>query len=497
VNTENTNIDSLSMAGRRPKTWNGEDCKAAFDRARSIKPWTLAYASCNEDSLHVLQIPLEGRIPDGLRGTFYRNGPARHERGQQRYGHRWDGDGMVRAFRFGHQVSHQGRFIQTAKYLAETAANRFLTDAFGTNLSGRSLPDDIDEMNAANISVCMSGGELLALWDPGSAYRLDPDSLDTLGLKTWSPELRGQPFSAHPKREPDGTLWNFGANPVIGELTLYCIGKDGALKFSKTLQISGLPMLHDFAITANHLVFVMSPIVLNKDRLQSGLSVGQACEWKPALGTRVLTISKIDWSQRWYELPAGCVLHVANAWEDCSGVIRLQFMNAQDPIAAGAGWAAMYGEYAHRVGACMTLAELDPRSGAKQVSIPEIEGEFPVIDPDFVGRRQREVLCVGRSDSRDPTVPGFDEIVSFDVESGVAKRFSYGKDWLVEEHVFAPGGSGKSEWIVGTALNMTRRQTMVSVFPASSISDGPVAQASLPYALPLGLHGCFVPNSGA
>jgi len=50
------------------------------------------------------------------------------------------------------------------------------------------------------------------------------------------------------------------------------------------------------------------------------------------------------------------------------------------------------------------------------------------------------------------------------VESGEARRFSYGQDWLVEEHVFAPAVSGKSEWIVGTALNMKHRQTVVPCF---------------------------------
>lgn len=38
-----------------------------------------------------------------------------------------------------------------------------------------------DSLNAANTSVLATGGELLALWEGGSAYRLAPDSLETLG----------------------------------------------------------------------------------------------------------------------------------------------------------------------------------------------------------------------------------------------------------------------------------------------------------------------------
>ena len=487
------------MAGR-PPAWNGEDCKKAFASAAGIKPWTLGYASCNEDALEADQLTLEGCIPDGLRGTFYRTGPARHERGAQRYGHRWDGDGMVQAFRIGSQVSHRGRFIKTSKYLAETASECFLLNAFGSYFPGTPpVPKEIDESNTGNISLCMSGADLLTLWEPGSAYRLDPNTLDTLGIKTWSPELRGRPFSAHPKREPDGTLWNFGANPLTGELTLYCIGSDGVLKHSQTLHVAGLPMLHDFAVTERHLVFLLPPMPVNREKLESGMSFAQACEWVPALGTRVLTISKADGSQRWYELPASCIFHLANAWEDASGVIRLQFMGASNPRTFAAGWSVMQGVYQHRPGAFMTMVELDPRTGARQVIVPDLEGEFPVVDPSLVGSRHKQVLCLGRCRARDANVPGYDELVSFDVEDGASQRFSYGSDWLVEEHLLVPdvaNVAGPAQWVVGTALNMRRGQTVVSVFKACAIGEGPVAQASLPYALPLGLHGCFVPSPG-
>ena len=46
----------------------------------------------------------------------------------------------------------------------------------------------------------------------------------------WSPDLAGLPFSAHPKVEPDGTLWNIGCvlapRPV---LLFYRIDRTGRL----------------------------------------------------------------------------------------------------------------------------------------------------------------------------------------------------------------------------------------------------------------------------
>ena len=46
-------------------------------------------------------------------------------------------------------------------------------------------------------------------------------------------------------------------------------------------------------------------------------------------------------------------------------------------------------------------------------------------------------------------------------------------------------------WLVGTTYDARRRITRVNVLEASRVSAGPVAQAALPYWLPLGFHGNF------
>lgn len=71
-------------------------------------------------------------------------------------------------------------------------------------------------------------------------------------------------------------------------------------------------------------------------------------------------------------------------------------------------------------------------------------------------------------------------------------RFSYGDGWLVEEHLFIDTpGEVAPRWVAGTALDTRADNTVLSIFDAAHISDGPIAQARLPYSLPLGLHGTF------
>jgi all-trans-8'-apo-beta-carotenal 15,15'-oxygenase len=479
----------------RQRGWRGEALHAAFAAAELSRPWTLGYRSLDSDRIEA-DAQLNGRLPSELRGTLFRNGPARHERGGQRYGHRWDGDGMIQRFRLADgRVSHLGQYVQTKKYTSESASDRLLVSGFGTHIPGSDpVPADIDDVNPANISVLHFAGELLALWEAGSPYRLDSETLATEGLKTWGTALTGRPFSAHPKVEPDGSLWNFGIDPLKGELTVYHVAADGRLLHSHVVQVEQLPPTHDFAVTEHHLVFLLPPLVLNRDRLEGGAAFAESCQWSPTLGMRVLTIDKKDWSQRSYALPPGCLFHVANAWEDKDGTIRLQYMRSDDPMSLLSGWSVMRGEYQHQPGARLTSLVLDPVKGtATQFALGEREGEFPVIAPNDVGQRYDRVLCVERSDRRPTDVPGFDQIALIDIHTGAAQRFPYGEGWQVEEHLLvAAHGERVPRWVAGTALDTKERSTVLSIFDVENIGDGPVAQARLPYPLPLGLHGTFV-----
>jgi hypothetical protein len=38
---------------------------------------------------------------------------------------------------------------------------------------------------------------LFALWEGGSAYEINPKTLATIGIQSWSPQTKGLPFGAH------------------------------------------------------------------------------------------------------------------------------------------------------------------------------------------------------------------------------------------------------------------------------------------------------------
>jgi carotenoid cleavage dioxygenase len=166
-------------------------------------------------------LTIEGKWPADAYGSFYRNGPAQMERNGIRLQHWFDGDGMVHRFNINAKgISHRSQFVATEKYLREESAQAFLYNATGTPTPNARAPRNNDSVNVANTALLPWQDELLALWEGGSAYSLNPETLITQGEKIWSDELAHVPFSAHPLLEKDGSLWNFGFVPYGKEARL-------------------------------------------------------------------------------------------------------------------------------------------------------------------------------------------------------------------------------------------------------------------------------------
>ena len=66
-------------------------------------------------------LEVEGRLPQGLLGTLYRNGPGTFEVGGEPFGHWFDGDGFVQAVSLDGEGGARGacRFVESPERSAE------------------------------------------------------------------------------------------------------------------------------------------------------------------------------------------------------------------------------------------------------------------------------------------------------------------------------------------------------------------------------------------
>jgi all-trans-8'-apo-beta-carotenal 15,15'-oxygenase len=440
---------------------------------------------------------IEGKLPDDLRGVFYRNGPGLFERGagasRQRYEHLFDGDGLVHAWRFTDKgVSHQARFVQTKKFVAEQAANEFLFPAFGTGIKAKAPTRTSDDVNPANINVVKVGDRLMALWEAGSGHALDPATLETRGLVTWSPELKHMPFSAHPKVEADGTLWNFGT--LFGKMVVYQISAKGDLIKHAVFDAPYSGMVHDFAITHKHLVFLLAPIDFDNAKMKATGSYGQSLTWNTKGSTRVLIVDKSDFSKRRVlEMPPFMLFHFGNAWEE-NNVIRVDFVRS-DNLSIMSDWMPklMRGEATVTDASNAAFATIDLNRGKCDITTRRENCEFPRMDPRFVGLRNRHVFYpVGDIDAK-PRL-GFPGLMRLDMETGKTDKFMFGDHVSLEEHVVVPKPGSTKEgdgYLVGVGFDNVRQQSFATVFDALDLKNGPRAIVRLPYWTPMCFHGNF------
>lgn len=479
--------------------WGEEDAYyTGFRQGLKKHPWLAGYTGIAHD-LDAGPIAYEGRLPKGLRGTLFRNGPGLIERGGQRYQHLFDGDGMVQAYTFGEKgLSHRGRFVRTAKFVTESEQGKFLFPGFGTTVKGKFPISGPDSVNAANTSVIAHGNRLMALWEGGSAYEMDLATLETKGPITWNKDFKGVPFSAHPKVEPDGTLWNMGA--FANSLAIYQIAADGKLIKAEVIKIPNLVMNHDFVVSRNHLIFVLPAIRLNMEKLRGGHSFVDSLDFQRTAPMRVLTVEKSDFSkQRFYELPPGFLFHYGNAWEDKDGLIRFDYVRheAGGDFMTDSMRALMRGDVeamrpAHSASAQVVI---DTRRGTIREQIMKDSVEFPRVDPRVVAGRYRHLYHTASLNNNDNTLE-MNAVLRYDLESGKQDAYVLGGEYAMEEHVVVPRPGSTREgdgWLVGCAFNAKTAKTEVLVFDALNLAAGPLTAAKLPYGVPLGFHGHFNP----
>lgn len=468
-----------------------------FHAALERQPWLAGWRNFDGVALPERALRWHGRPPRGLAGTLYRNGPARFERGGLRYHHWFDGDGLIQAWRIGDgRVSHRARMVGTRKFAAEEAAGRFVRPAAGTRIEGAQPMRNSDDINAANTSVMHLDDRLYALWEGGSAWELDAESLAAKGPRTWRADLESVPFSAHPLRERDGSLWNFGLAAYASDPTLlvWRIGADGELVSITPIKLSMPGYLHSFAMTDRHLVFVISPWLYDRDG--SG-AFFERLRWRPERGSEAVVVAKdaLDAPVR-HALPAGLAFHYADAWEE-RGRLMLRACWLDDADAANRSLAGvMRGRPLDvHAGSQDRFARIELPLAARGRARMHRDGpslaEFPAWDARHGGPGGRVYLAR----QSDPAQPYMDTIAAWDARRDRLDEYRYGDGWLAEEHLFVPKSPDARRdqgWLIGTALDSRRRRLCLSVFDAAHVGDGPVCQAALPHTLPLGFHGTFV-----
>lgn len=447
--------------------------------------WTLGVADVEGDVAPHAMRRVHGRAPTDLAGVLYRNGPAKFRRAGGSATHWFDGDGLVRRFALdGGEARLAARFVDTPKRRQEAAAGAMLLPGFGTPKRDGAVVSGPDSANSANTSVMMAGGELWALWEAGSAYRLDPETLATIGPKTFRPDLAQMPFLAHPRVEPDGTVWNLG---LSGRRALvWKLAPGGALAKAELIKLPRASYIHDFTATARHLVIVLQPWV----QTRNVMPFSRSFDWQPEAGTQILVVDKNDLTAaRLFEVPAFSFFHLCDAWEERDGTIRFDGCVTSNPeFAVREASDLLVGKVSPTPTPHLAMIALHP-DGKARLDITDTPAEFPQSDRRRAGQKRRFTAFAGLYNRERPLARG---VGVFDWDRGAAGHFDFGARHLVEEFLFVPRGSDEDQgWLVGTTVNLDARATELHVIDAANVEAGPLVSWRADTALPVGFHGTF------
>ncbi len=470
--------------------------QSSFFKALEQKPWLLGYLGTTESSLSGDIKIVHGKIPSDLRGNFFRNGPANHNIGSDRFAHWFDAPGMVQRFAFSDAgVHHHGRLIETKRNVAETKANRILFSGFGTYGAELTSGGSANALSPGNISLLDHAGDLLALWEGGSPHIINPETLETEGIKSWSDETIGLPFGAHPRKDQDGSLWNIGYSVNPAALILYHISADGVLQQTHILPQTATPMVHDFMITATKIIIVAPPYTAVNPE---GKAFVDLFEWQNQQPAEVMVIDKADLnSVVKLEIEPFWVYHFGNAYDISSSEIGFDFALHDDPtFMTQDAVAVMDGSWDGTVSAASLYVQARLNLNTKTLHLdkrPEL-GQVEFIQTDARQNLSAHQYALLLAQPEGVEGFGFDRLLLVDRTSGLTSSFDVGKTEILEEHLIVPKpNSVDAFWVIGTSLDWQKGTTHLSVYEGAHLSDGPIMKAELDLALPLGLHGTWIP----
>lgn len=436
---------------------------------------------------------IAGEIPPALRGVYLRNteNPL-FEAVTGRY-HPFDGDGMVHAIRFADgRADYRNRFVRTAGLLAELEAGQalwagILESPDASLREGCGARTRMKDASSTDI-VVHRGVALTTFYQCGDVHRLDPRTLETLGVDHTFPTF----VSAHPKvDERTGELLFFEYSKAEPYMHFGVLGADGALTRFVPVPLPGPRLPHDMAFTERFAIVNDFPLFWDPAKLAANV---HRPRYVPELGSRFGLVPRHgDAAIRWFSAEPTYVLHFTNAWEEGDEVV-LEGFHQSSPVperlqSDNALSAFMKSLDMHALGTRLHRWRFNLATGVtREERLDDEIAEFPTIDARLAGRRHRAVIAMRGA----PGMFLFDGMVRYDTERGSKQTYRFPDGVFASESPIAPAGD--REYVVTFTTDLRNDASECQIFDASDITTGPVARVRLPHRISSGTHATWMPE---
>lgn len=439
---------------------------------------------------------IEGKVPEGLLGTWFRGGPDRQYPSLDKDDIFIDGEGMSHMFSFeeGGYITYRSRWVHTQRFLAQQKLKRAMFARYRTRYGSDPAAEGIHQ-GAANTSMIFHAGKLFVLKEDDLPYEMDPDTLATIGKTDLDGQVSSVSLSAHPKvdlirnelitysyqAKGDGTL----------DVVVYIFDAQGKKVHELWFESPWSGVVHDFAVTEEHIIIPFFPLITDMEAVNKG---GTFYEWHPDKPTKVALIPRRGTAEdiRWFTGPNSSAGHMMNA-VTIDNKVHLDLCLYDGNCFPF--FKTPEGEVSQPVPPILTRMSFDLSSDDDSYTtevINGMSGEMPKTDERYQGRPyQYGFMLTGRSPE------GINTFSRFNTQTGEVESWDHGQKLSVHEVQFVPSSPDSPEcvgWMLAIINCLEKGHSELAIFDAQKITAGPIARLHIPVRVRASFHGTWVPE---
>jgi carotenoid cleavage dioxygenase len=356
---------------------------------------------------------------------------------------------------------------------------------------------------AANTTPIFHGGRILAAKEDSRAWAVDPKTLETIGEWDFGGKLRSETMTAHPRIDPEtGEMYFFGyeAGGLATKDVAYCVAnRDGELIREEWFEAPYCALMHDFAVTKEHAIFPVFPIVADLARIKAG---GPHWAWDGERHSHIGIMprdGKVS-QMRWFRGPACSAFHFINAYTE-GNKVHLDFSVANVPVFGFIRAATNMTIQPHEISGDVVRWSFDlskPGDTFEHASLGP-PGDLPRI-ADRDSMKDYGVVYYGRVDPTiaipiltGPVGAGFNALTRLEVGSGRSTTLPMANRTTLQEPVHIPSAQpGHEGYLAYVVDKHDENLSEVHIVNASQLERGPITRIKIPLRLRSGVHGTWV-----
>lgn len=460
----------------------------------------------NQKIYSLNDVPVLGKIPDWLNGTFIRNGPGMLNLKNRRLNHWFDAMGALHKFEIRDgKVDYSCNFLECDSYQAAIGTGDLKFSEFATDPCKSifkkvqsyvfpSLPNMTDN---PKISVAKVGEKWMALGETPMQLEFDSKTLQKIGVSEPVPGAFSYKTTAHPhfdKQHAFNLVVKFG---MISYYQIYDVANPGSKPLA-SIPVKKPAYIHGFGMTKNYFIITAGPLVVVPiELLFWKRPYIENHKWRPQDGASLWVINKNNGKVKaYYQTDPFFCFHHVNAWEEGNEIVM--DINAYDDASIIQNYYLRELEKPDSELSIGTIRRFRLNLTTKKAKSEILSNaciELPRIDYNRYNTESNYQFTYGVSLHPQQRQGFYNSLVKINTKTG-ENTYWFQEGCYPGEPVFYPSPKSKSDQegiLLSIVVDTESSNSFLLILDAITMLE--IARAELPEPVVYGFHGEFFPSA--